>query len=134
MPIVERLEFPRKYKLKSTVLLIALVCAIFGIWLRNHHQQVLNRDIVISEISFSDFGSQYIELSYRLQNLSRNEQNINLLARVWDKEGNELASALFPITVQPSSQSMRSKMLDRLNRTLKEGERPYRAEISLYQK
>jgi len=134
MPIVERLEFPRKYKLKSTVLLIALACAIFGIWLRNHHQQVLNRDIVISEISFSDFGSQYIELSYHLQNLSRKEQNINLLARVWDKEGNELASALFPITVQPSSQSMRHKMLDRLNRTLKEGERPYRAEISLYQK
>jgi len=134
MPIVDRLEFPRKYKLKSTVLLIAIACAIFGLWLRNHHQQSLNRDIVISEISFADYGTQYIELSYRLQNLSRKEQHINLLARVWDKEGNELASALFPIDIQPSSQSMRSKMLDRLNRTLKEGERPYRAEISLYQK
>ena len=134
MPIVERLEFPRKYKLKSTVLIIALVFAIFGIWLTRHHQQSLNRNIIISEISFADFGSQYIELSYVVENRSHKEQQVNFLARVWDKDGVELASSLYPITLQPQSKHVRSKMLDRLNRSLKEGERPYRAEVSLFQK
>ena len=54
------------------------------------------------------------------------------MARVWDVEGEEIASALFSVKVKANSISKRTKMLDKLNRALQEGERPYKAEIALY--
>ncbi len=132
MPIVDRMEFPRRYKLKESVMLLIIIAAIFGIWLQRHSQQKLTRQIRISEVRVSKFTSQYIELEYQLANSSRQDRSLTLMAKVWDKEGMELASALFSVDVSAGSSHRRTKLLDHLNRTLQEGEKPYRAEISLY--
>jgi len=134
MPKIERLEFPKKYKLKSFVVIMMLVAALFGLWLKKQGQQRIIRQIVISEVSFSDYGSQFVELSYMVENKSNKEQELSFLAKVWSKDNEELASALYPVTLPPRSKMLRSKMLDRLSRSLGEGEKPYRAEVSLYLK
>ncbi len=134
MPKIERLDFPKKYKLKSFVLIMMMIAALFGLWLKNNAKERLSRQIIISEVSFSGYGSQYVELSYMVENRSNKEQNLNFLARVWSQDGEELASSLYPQSLAPRSKVLRSKMLDRLSRSLKEGERPYRAEVSLYLK
>ena len=71
-------------------------------------------------------------MEYTLANTGKRDQEIALIARVWDVEGEEIASSLFSVLVKANSKSKRTKMLDKLNRALKEGERPYKAEISLY--
>lgn len=134
MPKIERLDFPKKYKLKSFVLIMMMIAALFGLWLKNNAKERLSRQIIISEVSFSGYGSQYVELSYMVENRSNKEQNLNFLARVWSQDGEELASSLYQQSLAPRSKVLRSKMLDRLSRSLKEGERPYRAEVSLYLK
>jgi hypothetical protein len=53
---------------------------------------------------------------------------------IWDKENIELASTLFDITVPAHARQTRSKLFDRLTRSLKEGERPHRANITIYPK
>lgn len=134
MPKIERLDFPKKYKLKSFVLIMVMITALFGLWLKNSAKQRISSQIIISEVSFSGYGSQYVELSYMVENRSNKEQNLNFLAKVWSRDGEELASALYSQSLAPRSKVLRSKMLDRLSRSLKEGERPYRAEVSLFLK
>ena len=128
----DRMEWPRKYKLKGSVLLLVVLGVLFGVYLNHRHNQAMADSIVISELSFNDWGNQYIELGYTIENKTDKELKLKLLAQVWDTEEIELASALFEIDVAPNARQTRSKMLDRLQRSLKDGERPGRANISLY--
>ena len=126
------MEFPKRYKLKESAIIFIVLVALAGIWMQRQSLKRLASQIQISGITVSRFGSQFIELEYTIANLSGKDRDINLMARVWDKDGNELASALFNIQLPANSKAQRSKMLDKLNRNLKDGEKPYKAEISLY--
>jgi hypothetical protein len=128
------MEWPKRYKLKGSVLLLAIIAIIFGIWVQRRDHQKLTDKLIISELSFDDWGSQYIEMGYVVQNLSDEEIEVRLLARIWDEEDIEITSTLFSITVPPNIRQSRSKLFDRLNRSLREGERPYRASIVIYPK
>ncbi len=130
----DRMEWPKRYKLKGSVLLLAIIAIIFGIWVQRRDHQKLTDKLIISELSFDDWGSQYIEMGYVVQNLSDEEIEVRLLARIWDEEDIEITSTLFSITVPPNIRQSRSKLFDRLNRSLREGERPYRASIVIYPK
>ncbi len=132
MPIVDRMEFPRRYKIKDLFVFIAVIAALFGIWLNEHGQKALSREIVISNVQVTEYGSNYIKADYTVQNLSKHSREIKLLAKVFDTSGQELASAMFIIEVPPSSKQVRTKVFDELTRPLKEGETPGKAEVRLY--
>ena len=132
MRVIDRFEFPKRYKPKQIILIIVVVLVILGIFIQRSGIRRNASKIQISDVSISNFGNQFIELEYTLANTGKSDQEIALIARVWDVEGEEIASSLFSVQVQANSKSKRTKMLDKLNRALKEGERPYKAEISLY--
>lgn len=132
MPIVDRLEFPKRYKLKGSMLIFILLVAAAGIWMQNQNLKKSASQIQISQVQIVRTGTGFIELEYNIANLGKQDKDVNLMARVWDVEGLELASALFNIQLSAKSQGKRTKMLDKLNRSLKEGEKPFKAEISLY--
>ena len=134
MRVVDRLEFPKRYKPKQYILLIVILLVILGIFIQRTGVRKNASRIQISDIRISNFGNQFIELEYTLANTGKREQEIALMAKVWDSEGEEIASALFSVKVKANSKARRSKMLDKLNRALKDGERPYKAEISLWTK
>lgn len=123
-----------RHKLKGSVLLLVLLAVAFGIWMQRRDHQKIVKGIVVSELSFDDWGLQYIELGYTVENKTDHQITLRLLAEVWDKDNLELASTLFEITVAAKTRQTRSKMLDRLSRSLKEGERPYQANITIYPK
>jgi len=129
---VDRLEFPKRYKLKQVVLVVVIILVIWGIFIQRSGLKKTASEIQISDISISRYGTQFIELEYTLANTGKKDQEIALMAKVWDANGEELASALYSIKIKANSKGRRSKMLDKLNRALKEAERPYKAEISLY--
>jgi len=131
---VDRLEFPKRYKLKQVVLVVVIILVIWGIFIQRSGLKKTASEIQISDISISRYGTQFIELEYTLANTGKRDQEIALMAKVWDTEGEEIASALFSVKVKANSKARRSKMLDKLNRALKDGERPYKAEISLWTK
>ena len=132
MRVIDRFEFPKRYKPKQIILIIVVVLVILGIFIQRSGIRRNASKIQISDVSISNFGNQFIELEYTLANTGKSDQEIALIARVWDVEGEEIASSLFSVLVKANSKSKRTKMLDKLNRALKEGERPYKAEISLY--
>ncbi len=114
------------------MIVIIILAAVFGIWLQRRSVQAQAAEIKISEVKISNFGSQFIELEYLLGNSGKQDRKISLKATVWDRDSLEVASALFSVEVPAASSTKRSKLLDRLNRSLKDGERPYKAEIQLY--
>ena len=128
----DRMEWPRRYKLKGSVMLLIVLGIIFGMYMNQRQNAALSRSVEISELSFNDWGNQYIELGYTIENKTEKPLKLKLLAKVWDIDEIELASALFEIEIPPHTRQNRSKMLDRLHRSMKDGERPGRANISLY--
>lgn len=134
MPIVDRMEFPRKYKLNEGMVVIVIIAALAGIWLQRQSIRQASRKISINSVSVLRSGSSFIELEYSITNNAAKPQDIRLMARVWDDKDIELASALFEISLAANSTSTRQKLLDKLNRSLNEGERPYRCEISVYER
>ncbi|MCB5259742.1 MAG: hypothetical protein PHY41_06705 [Candidatus Cloacimonetes bacterium] len=130
----DRMEWPRRYKLKGTVLLLVVVAIIISFALHQRSNRALFNKVEISEISFDNWGSQFIELGYTIENKTDKKLEIYLLAKIWDQDEIELASALFMVEIPPHARQTRSKLFDRLNRSLKEGERPLRAGIMPYPK
>ena len=113
-------------------MLLIVLGVIFGLYMNQRQNAALSRNVEISELSFNDWGNQYIELGYTIENKTEKPLKLKLLAKVWDIDEIELASALFEIEIPPHTRQNRSKMLDRLHRSMKDGERPGRANISLY--
>ena len=134
MPKIDRLEFPKKYPLKDTWIVLVLITVVFGVFIHFHTQKQIRESIVISDIAIADYTDQYINVIYTIKNLSRDAQEIRLLAKVYDKEGGEIASTLFLAKLKPDSTQVRTKLIDSLNRALKPGEKPYRVTITLYER
>ncbi|MDZ4181592.1 MAG: hypothetical protein U1B83_01850 [Candidatus Cloacimonadaceae bacterium] len=132
MPIVDRMQYPRKRKLKDFVILLAIVAAIFGIWLNSQGQRALQKRVIIRSIAFETYGTQFIELGYEIENTGSKDEEVRLLAKVFDAAGEEIASSMFLTTARAKSRQYKSKLLDKLNRTLKPGEKPYRATLEIY--
>lgn len=130
----DRMDWPKKYKLKGSVLLLVVLAIAFGFWLqkREHNRQMSM--IEISDLHFDRWGTQFIEISYTIENKSDKELSVRLLARVWDEDKEELASALFDVDIPAKTRQNRSKLFDRLSRTLKEDEAPFGANITLFPK
>lgn len=132
MPIVDRMEFPRRYKIKDLFVFLAVIAALFGIWLNDHNQKRIATDIIISEVRIADYGTNFINLDYTVENRGKALREVRILAKVYDTQGAELASAMFLIEVPPRTKQARNKVFDELSRSLKEGEVPGKAEAKLY--
>ena len=134
MPIVDRLPFPRKHKLKYSVVLVAILAGMFGLWLRSCNRARMQEKIIIHSVNIEEFGSNYVMLSYEIENKDSKDRNVMLLAKISDENDEEIASKLFEITVKAKSRDKRSHTLDEVTRAIKDDERPYRATLRLYQR
>lgn len=131
MPIVERMQWPRKFKLKDTLLLLVLLGAAFGIWYNGHTQKQLLRQVIIHGVKLEKWGTNYVEVGFDIENTGSRDQDVRLLVKVYDAAGEEIASAVFMNTVRAATRANKSRMLDKMTRTLKDGEVPYRATIEI---
>lgn len=130
----DRMPWPVRHKLKGGVVILVLLAAAFGFWIQQRDHQRIVKNVTISELSFDDWGTQYIELGYTVENKTNKDISVRLLAVISDKDNIELGSTLFDITVPAQARQTRSKLFDRLSRSLKEGERPHNAKITIYPK
>jgi len=134
MPAIERMQFPRRYPLKDVVVLLAVIGVAVGILVHNCAQRQASQSLRIEDIQISNYAEQYVEVSFRITNLTDSEQEYRLLLTLYADDGQVLASSLFMVTVAAGKSEQRSKLLDRLNRRLKPGEKPDKATIELYKR
>lgn len=134
MPVVDRMEYPRKYPLANSLKLIVLLGIALGIWIHQYNQKQLRESVVLSDIRIVDYSSGHIELAYTAKNLRSRDQELRLLAKVWDDNGEEIASIMFMVNLKAGATQKRSKVIDKLTRPIREGETPHGAAIRVYER
>ncbi|MFO8144854.1 MAG: hypothetical protein R6T89_03905 [Candidatus Syntrophosphaera sp.] len=134
MPIVDRLDFPRRHKLKDTLILIIIAAAIFGIVLSRCSAAKRKERIIIHSIFFEEYDRQYIRLGYEIENKGPSDERVSLLARVYDANSEEIASIFFSEDLKANSREFKSKVIDKLDRPLTRDEKPHRATIEIRQR
>ena len=134
MPIVDRLEYPKKYKLKGSILLLVILLAVAGILYQRYSNKARAERIPIHSVGVHDFDENYIRISYELENKGDKREEVDLLAKVFDSEGKELASILFRTSIDAHTRKFQAKHIDNLARSLQPGEQPHKVSISLHQR
>lgn len=134
MPIVDRPEFPRKHKLSGAMLLVVVLAAALGISYHSCSNTRRQRRVTIHSVSFDEYDRTFIRLGYEIENSGPNEEKVILLARVYDSRNEELASLMFSAELLPGVREYRTKVIDKLSRPLREGEKPWRATLELKQR
>lgn len=130
--MIDRMEFPRKYKLKDSLLIIAILAMLFGVWLNNFGQKKILQNVSISQVRIEDYSSQHVEISYRVENKLRRNLELRILAAVFDTEGKELSSSMYMLEIEAGQTKYYSKIFDNLSRNLAEGEVPAQARVRIY--
>jgi diphthamide synthase (EF-2-diphthine--ammonia ligase) len=134
MPKIERMDFPRKLPLANSGKLLILLAVALGIWIHQCTQKELRESIVLSEVSVANYSTGHIELAYKIQNLKDHDQEVRLLAKVWDENEEEIASIMFLVNLKAGIIQNRTKIIDKLNRAIRDGEVPHRAAIRVYER
>ncbi len=134
MPIVDRLEHPKKYKLKGTLLIIIVVVALASlVWLKLSNDARAKR-IVIHSVGYSEYDRNYIHAHYEIENKGKKDEQVDLLIKVYDAEDEEIASILFRTKIKAKTKEFQGKYIDKLYRSLAEGEKPHRLSIEFRQR
>ena len=87
MPIVDRLEYPKKYKMSSAILLLAVLLAVGALLYQKYSNKARAKQIVIHSIGFDEYDKNYIRVGYEIENMGKKDQEVALLIRVYDREG-----------------------------------------------
>ncbi|MCB5257215.1 MAG: hypothetical protein LHW63_06880, partial [Candidatus Cloacimonetes bacterium] len=77
----DRMEWPRRYKLKGSVLLLVIAAMVISfLWMQRSNQALADK-VEISEISFDNWGTQFIEVGYTIENKTDKVLDLYLLAK-----------------------------------------------------
>ena len=134
MPIVQRIEFPKKYPIKDTLIILVVLAAIIGVFVTKCSSNSIEKRVFIRSIRFEEVDKNFVRLGYVIENKGTKTEKLQLIARVFDAEKGELSSRLFSIVVAPGQTDYKSVVLDKWSRRLKEGELPHSATIEFYKR
>lgn len=134
MPIVDRLEYPKKYKMKGTLLLLVILAALGGIVGLRLSGEARSKRIVVHSVGFDEYDRNFIRVKYDIENKGRKTEQADLLIKVFDAAGEEIASIFFRTEIKAQTREFQGKYLDKLNRPLREGEIPHKVTIELRQR
>ncbi len=134
MPIVQRLEFPKRYKLKDTMILMVILAGIFGIVFTSQNNKARLQRVIIHGVSFDEYDQQSIRLGYDIENKGANNEQVAILALIYDDKDLEIASIMFLADIKAHSRVYQTKIIDKLNRPLMEGEKPHRATLEIQER
>ena len=112
MPIVDRLEYPKKYKMSSAILLLAVLLAVGALLYQKYSNKAMAKQIIIHSIGFDEYDKNYIRVGYEIENMGKKDQEVALLIRVYDREGGEIASIFFKTNIKAHTREFQSKVID----------------------
>ncbi len=134
MPIVDRLEYPKKYKMKGALLLLVILAAIGGIVGLRLSAEARAKRIVVHSVGFDEYDRNFIRVNYEIENKGRKTEQVDLLIKVFDAAGEEIASIFFRTEIEAQTREFQGKYIDKLYRPLRKGEVPHKVTIELRQR
>ena len=130
--MIDRIDFPKRYPVPSWLMLAVVILALMGIMINESSQKRLVKNIIITNTEITEYSRVHIEVQYNIQNLLPKEQTPNLLLKVYDLQGNIIASTLFRVKLPAQRKISLLKIIDKLVRTLDKGEKPGKVTLEVY--
>lgn len=134
MPIVDRLEYPKKYRLKNSLLLLVILAAVGGIVFLRLSNEARSKRVVVHSVGFDEYDRNFIRVNYEIENTGKKPEQVDLLIKVFDAAGEEIASIFFRTEIKAQRREFQGKYIDKLNRPLADGEKPHNVTIELRQR
>ncbi len=94
-----RIDINKKYPISSSIKFVLLIAAIFGIMLRSCYLKSEKKHIIFSNAKVTQFTRANIDVEFEVTNLSSANYEKNILIKVLNKSGEEVASKITRIYI-----------------------------------
>jgi len=132
MKSVGRIDINKKRAIPASAKLLLLVAVIFGISLKNCWQKSQKSNIIISDIHTSEYTSVSLDVAFTVENKTSMKLEKNILIRVYAPDNKEIGSRIAKITLFPKRKQDFLKVLQKLNKPIKETSDIAKITVELY--
>ncbi len=132
MPVVQSPRIPRKFPVPVWMKLVLLLAVVLGLVIRSYLHKNDIKNIQISNVMISDYTKISADVTFEVENLARYAyKDQAIMIKIFTHNGEEIASRLAAVDIQPKKKQRFLKVLDKFERPLQDDEVPV-AEVTLY--
>lgn len=130
---LERMELKKKYPVSAAIKLLMLVAIVMGFYIRGCSRKNAAKLIKISYVEVSEVTSANIDIRFMVENRASAELKKNFLIKVFLENGEEVASKITTVTLQPNSRKKYLKVLSKFNMVVNSDTEVSYATVEMYE-
>lgn len=111
MPIIEQPNFSRKRQIPSSFKFVLLIAVALGLYIRSCNQNNSIEKFKISEINVMNKTSVSVDVLFKILNTTDSAVKKNILIKLYDSTGQQIASKLTSINIQPRTNERYRKVI-----------------------
>ena len=134
MPKIEKPDFKARKQMPAAFKLFILIAIVFGLWAHSCLKKNEVEKITFDNIVLENQTPFSIDVIFDLTNNTLQSGKKPVLIEVFTDQNELIGSKLVNVDVNPKATNRHVKVLDKLNRRLREGEDITTAKVSLYQR
>ncbi|MDD3049532.1 MAG: hypothetical protein PHR06_00120 [Candidatus Cloacimonetes bacterium] len=132
MPIIEGRDFSGRRVIPSGIKLLLMLAVIMGFYVRSCWNKKKAELFLISEIKIEEVTLSTIEITFRLKNLTSANGKESVFIKAYSDNGDLIASRITSVEVQPDSDKVYRKLLEKFNRPLQKNESITKVTVEYY--
>ena len=132
MAVIDRIDINKKRSVPAWTKMILLLLVVFGIYMRSCWNKQQKELILIQNPMVDSFNSASVDVVFDVINRTSRAMEKKILIRVYSEEGEEIASKITLIKIQPSSNKRFLKVLQKINRPIRDESDVAKATVELY--
>ncbi|MCB5230371.1 MAG: hypothetical protein WCX83_06630 [Candidatus Cloacimonas sp.] len=132
MPIIEKPDYSQKRAIPNTIKLVLLIAVIFGIYMRSCYNKKRDIYYVVSDIELAEQTLSSVDVLFVVQNTTEFAREETFLIKIYTDRGDEIASKIVALNIDPSSKKKYRKIIDSWERGLYEGEQLSHATVEIF--
>lgn len=111
MPIIEQPNFSRKRQIPSSFKFVLLIAVALGLYIRSCNRNNSIEKFKISEINVMNKTSVSVDVLFKILNTTDSAVKKNILIKLYDSTGQQIASKLTSINIQPRTNERYRKVI-----------------------
>jgi len=133
MAKLERMELKKKYPVSAAIKLLMMVAIVMGFYIRGCSRKNAAKLIKISYVEVTEVTSANIDIKFVVENGASVQLKKNFLIKVFLEDGEEVASKITAVTLQPNSRKKYLKVLSKFNSIVNSETKISHATVEIYE-
>lgn len=133
MAKLERMELKKKYPISIAVKLLMMVAIVMGFYIRGCSRKNAAKLIKISYVEVAEVTSANIDIYFMVDNAASVMLKKNFLIKVFLENGEEVASKITTVSLEPKSRKKYLKVLSKFNMAVNSETKVSHATVEMYE-